>query len=86
MYNVRCHINAYFVGSFIYDDDITTLDQSCDTLNFRLGVCEAYANTHNILFKTSKTKCLIFDRKCVDNIYFKNKNKQLVSKCSLLGI
>jgi hypothetical protein len=86
---IGCHFNNHFVGCFIYADDITILAPSCEALDSMLGVCSEYADTHDILFNPSKTKCMFFDKNKQTffnkDVQFMNKRVEFVEKCRLLG-
>ena len=61
-----CWINGEYYGIIGYSDDIFLLAPSLDSLREMLGICEGYADEHNLQFSTdpnprkSKTKCMAF--------------------------
>ena len=61
---VGCHINGMFVGAFCYADDVTLLAPTGMALNAMLDTCTRFADAHNLLFNSSKTKCMCIDRSC----------------------
>ena len=58
-------------------------------MNKMLGVCSVYAETHNILFNTNKTKVIFFPhkRKSLPNgkLYFNGKELLFVNHAKHLG-
>ena len=64
--NIGCSVGETYVGVVGYADDLFLMAPSLDGLQKMLGVCEKYANTHNLKFSTdtnphkSKTKCMGF--------------------------
>ena len=61
-----CSIGGCWYGACGYADDIILLAPNREVLQRMLSVCEAYADSHNLLFSTdpvpakSKTKCIYF--------------------------
>ena len=66
---IGCTIGHVYVGCLGYADDILLMSPSLDGLQNMLGVCEIYAERHNLSFSTnintnkSKTKCIAFSAK-----------------------
>ena len=64
-----CRIGGCWYGASGYADDIILLAPNREVLQRMLSVCEAYADTHNLVFSTdpvpakSKTKCIYFCRR-----------------------
>ena len=56
---VGCHINGMFVGAFSYADDVTLLAPHWYGIKCNAGT--RFADSHNLLFNSSKTKCMCFD-------------------------
>ena len=84
-----CYMNVVFTGAFIYADDITLLSPSRASMVLMLEKCESFALTHDILYKASQTKYMIF--KCCKSVnmaplYFKNMPLNCGHECDLLGI
>ena len=46
------------VGAFIYANDVTLLSPTIMALKDKLNTCTDFATSHNLLFNTSKTKCM----------------------------
>ena len=61
---VGCHMNGMFVGAFCYADDETLLAPTGMALHVMLDICNRFADAHNLLFNSSKTKCMFIDRSC----------------------
>ena len=61
-----CSIGGCWYGACGYADDIILLAPNREVLQRMLSVCEAYADSHNLVFSTdpvpakSKTKCIYF--------------------------
>ena len=61
-----CWVRGTFLGILGYSDDSLLLAPSLDSLQEMIGICEEYAETHNLRFSTDKnpekckTKCLAF--------------------------
>ena len=59
-----CHMGGVWVGAAGYADDLILLAPSRSAMKTMLGVCEDFADLHNLTFSTdpdaskSKTKCL----------------------------
>ena len=56
-----CHLNGMFVGAFIYAGDVTLLAPKSMALKAMLNTCTDFADSHNLLFNASKTKCMYFN-------------------------
>ena len=84
-----CYFSGYFVGCFIYADDITLLAPSRDALYTILDVCREYAEACITLFNATKTKCMFFDRTHSTLFYkyiqFMGSPIGFVDKCKFLG-
>ena len=53
-------MNGMFVGAFCYADDVTLLAPTGMALNAMLDTCTPFADAHNLVFNSSKTKvCLL---------------------------
>ena len=90
-YAIGCHVSGQYAGIYTYADDITLLAPSCVGLNIMLKICENFATAHDILFNSTKTKCMSFTpyhvvpnlTKC---IHFMGSKLSLTNQCTLLGI
>ena len=49
------------VGAFCYADDVTLLATTGMALNAMLDTCTRFADAHNLLFNSSKAKCLFLE-------------------------
>jgi hypothetical protein len=70
-----CRMFDIFVGVTVYADDVILLAPSRSALQEMLKVTERFAQKHNIVFSTnddpnkSKSKCILFSGKTVQNSY-----------------
>ena len=84
-----CHIGPFFCGTLGYADDIALLSPTANGMNKMLGVCSVYAETHNILLNTNKTKVIFFPhkRKSLPNakLYLNGKELLFVNHAKHLG-
>ena len=75
-----CTIGKFYLGIFVYADDIILLCPSRSGLQAMINICEKFASESNLKFSTninpqkSKTKCIYFSKK-----------KQELSKINLNG-
>ena len=86
---VGCHMNGIFVGAFCYPDDVTFLAPTGMALNAMLDTCTRFADSHNLLLNSSKTKCMCFDMsesQLHSNIQFMGKSVDFVNSVDLLGV
>ena len=84
---IGCHVGHIFCGSFGYADDIILLCPSISGLKEMIKICELYAKIHNITFNGTKSKLLIFGKKCVNpNITVNGNLVKLCIKADYLGI
>ena len=84
---IGCHVGHYFCGSFGYADDIILLCPTLSGLKEMIKICESYAIKHNITFNGTKSKLLIFGKKCEDpNIMINGKKAEMCTKAHYLGI
>ena len=66
---IGCHINGFFLGAFLFADDIILLSASRNGLQTMVNTCDEFAKSRNLSFGTnpvaskSKTKCLLFSKK-----------------------
>ena len=86
---VGCHMNGMFVGAFCYADDVTLLALTGMALNAMLGTFTWFADSHNLLFNSSKTKCMFSDRSCSQlhiNVQFMGRSVEFVNCVDLLEV
>ena len=86
---VGCHMNNMFMGAFRYVDDVTLLAPTCMALNAMLDTCTRFADAHNLLFNSSKTKCMFIDRSCSQlhsNVRFTGRSVEFVNSVDLLRV
>ena len=86
---VGCHMNDMFVDAFCYADDVTLLAPTGMALNAMLDTCTRFADTHNLLFNSSKTKYMFIDRSCSQlhsNVRFMGRSVEFVNCVDLLGV
>ena len=86
---VGCHMNGMFVGAFCYADDVALLAPTGMTLNAMLDTCTRFDDSHNLLFNSSKTKCMFIDRSCSQlhsNVRFMGRSVEFVNNVDLLGV
>ena len=58
-------------------------------LNAMLDTCTRFADAHNLLIKSSKTKCMFIFRSCSQlhgNVRFMGRSVELVNSIALLGV
>ena len=89
---VGCHMNGMFVGAFCYADDVTLLPPPPGmALNAMLDTCTRYADAHNLLFNSSKTKCMFINRSCSQlhsnsNVRLMGRSVEFVNIVDLPGV
>ena len=57
-----CHVGSTYAGAFRYADDIALIVPSLSSLKQMMKICENFAKSHNIVFNSSKTKLLCYNR------------------------
>ena len=63
--SVECHKNGMFVGGFCYADDVTLQPlPSPPPPGIALNACICFADAHDLLFNSSKTKGMFIDMSC----------------------
>ena len=80
-------MNGMLVGAFCYADDVTLLAPTGMALNAMLGTCTRFADAHNRLYNSSKTKRMFIDRSCSQldsNIQFMGRSVEFVNSVDLL--
>ena len=55
-------MNGMFVGAFCYADDVTLLATTGMAFNAMLDTCTRFADAHNLLFNSPKTKRMFITR------------------------
>ena len=86
---VGCHMYGTFVGAFCYADDVTLLAPTGMALNAMQDTSTCFADVHNLLFNSSKTKCMFIDRSCSQlhcNVRFLGRSVEFVNSVDLLGV
>ena len=86
---VGCHLNGMFVGAFSYADDVTLLAPTSMALKSMLNTCTEFAASHNLLFNSSKTKCLYFNgprSQAHGVVEFMGTANDFVDRAELLGV
>ena len=58
LYELQLVNVGYFVGTVIYEDDITLLGPTRSSILSMLNVCDVYARNMDILFNPEKTNCI----------------------------
>ena len=84
-----CHLHGQFVGAFIYVDDVTLLAPTSTALNVMLETCSNFAQCYDLLFNSSKTKCMYLSKTYIDrhdSIYFMNTSIEFKQSTQLLGV
>ena len=74
---------------FCYADDVTLLALTGMALNAMLDTCTHFADAHNLLFNSSKAKCMFIDRSCSQlhsNVRFMGRSVEFVNSVDLLGV
>ena len=54
-----CHVGSVFFGCFIYADDIIILSPTLCGLQEMLNVCTRYSLSHDIVFLTLRSLCIL---------------------------
>ena len=57
---VGCNIGGTFVNNLSYADDMVILSPSVKGLRVLLEKCETFAASHDIIYNTKKTECMLF--------------------------
>ena len=57
-----CHVGSTYAGAFGYADDIALIAPSLSSLKQMMKICENFAKAHNIVFNSSKTKLLCYNK------------------------
>ena len=86
---IGCHLHGVFVGAHVYADDVTLLAPTSTALNAMLTTCTLFAESHDLTFNASKTKCMYFTKSDInthDCINFMNNAIEFVNNTQLLGI
>ena len=86
---VGCHMNGMLVGAFCYADDVTLPTPTGMSLNAMLDKCSRFADAHNLLVNSSKTKCMLINRSCSQlhsNVRFMGRSVEFVNSVDLLGV
>ena len=60
-----CHVGSVFFGCFIYADDVILLSPSLIGLQAMLDVCACYGNTHDIIFNSKKSVCMVVGKSVI---------------------
>ena len=50
---VGCHWGGAFVGALCYADDIVLLAPCASAMRHMLNICDSYATSHGLIFKTT---------------------------------
>ena len=94
---IGCYIDSVCVAIFIFADDIFLLSANRSGLQTLVTLCEDFARERNLSFGTnpdpskSKTKCIIFSKKKIDNstvapIVLNENNLPLAQNLDHLGV
>ena len=88
--NISCFIDQHCLSNILYADDICCIPSSCKGLQKLLDVCYEYAQSHDISFKCSKIKIMMFKTKFlkfnfVPKIHLGNCVIDYVEKVKYLG-
>ena len=54
-----CHLHDKCINSLSYADDMVLLAPTVEALQELIGVCQAYADRHDIVYNTTKTECMV---------------------------
>ena len=84
-----CKIGDTFVGCISYADDLIILCASLSGMEYKVGICEKFAEAHDIRFNGNKSKLMIFSRSpdepTVDVKVF-GESVEIVNELTYLGI
>ena len=59
-----CWIGNNFVGSVCYADDLTLMCPSIKGLQQMIKTCETFAEEYGMMYNSSKSVCMLFNKKC----------------------
>ena len=65
---IGCYVGYHYVGAIAYADDLTLLSPSRSGLQSMLSVCESYGKEFFVSFNSSKTNCIVFNKKFDPNV------------------
>ena len=57
---VGCYVGGAWVNSLSYADDVVLFAPMVTALQMLLVVCRSYAGSHDIVYNTTKTVCILF--------------------------
>lgn len=60
---VGCYMGGTFVGVLAYADDVVLIAPTPSAMNRLLSICDEFAVEYNVLFNSSKSKCIYFHPK-----------------------
>ena len=61
---ITCYIGQHFCGAAGYAGDFILLCPTSSGLRKIIEVCEKYVKLHGVLFNGSKSKLLVYKKKC----------------------
>ncbi|XP_063530738.1 uncharacterized protein LOC134741773 [Cydia strobilella] len=87
---VGCYVDGVSVNNISYADDMVLLSPSVSALRKMLSVCEAYAETHGLVYNSKKSEVLVFrskkmNPKHVPSIALNGNDLRRVSQFKYLG-
>ena len=59
---LSCHVGSTYAGAFGCVDDIALIAPSLSSLKQVMKICENFAKSHNIVFNSSKSKLLCYNK------------------------
>ena len=66
--NVGCYLNGTMLNHLMYADDVVIMAPSTRSMQILLSHCDKYADMHDIIFHTRKSKCMYFKPKVLHNV------------------
>jgi len=63
MVNVGCYVGCHVLNHLFFANDAVIFAPSAKALQQLLNICADFANSHNIVFNTVKSQCIIVTSK-----------------------
>jgi len=61
--HVDCRLSNIIINHFLFADDVVIFSPSAKGLRELLKVCTSFAQSHNAIFNTTKSQCMIINSK-----------------------
>ena len=76
--HVGCRLSNIIINHFLFADDVVIFSPSAKGLQELLNVCTSFAQSHNVVFNTTKSQCMIINSKYK---VLRNPSFRLCSTC-----